>query len=416
MAAVAQSNRPAHRINSGRAQRGARRGSDNEHSHQSSGEQSSDTTRMMQMGGYQQARKSGVRARKQGRGGYRGRGASSSEAASSGTESTAPWFKIMNVPSEAVASVPLGDEVLYFGNFMSLTPGEKATRNMMKSAITDAAVSVWPACTGRVYGSFAYNLSLPASDVDLIMEDCGDDLHDHFPLFVEALLGAGYEVIGEIQGAFLKVKNQKTKIGVNITFTEGKSPVRTSVAVIKQALHNFPMASSVVMVIRTVLSQCNLIDVPSGGISSFAIIIMVLAMCQEHPDIASDAGALLKEFLRHFGSTFDFSRHSIKMYVDEETCPNGMSMFQRPEGGALMWICDPLDPNNNVAEQCTKLAHLKGMWNYCYMALSKWEPAAPDSSAFRGRTALSTIIAHNALWARLGKLQPHNEMAAASLP
>ena len=86
----------------------------------------------------------------------------------------------------------------------------------------------------------------------------------------------------------------------------------------------------------------------------------------------------------------------------------GYGFVPKKHAGSMISVCDPLDGVNNVAEQCRRLAQIKSMFKYCHMALGKWEP--PSSEQFRGRTPLSTIIAHNALWSRLTKFQPQAEV------
>ena len=196
------------------------------------------------------------------------------------------------------------------------------------------------------------------------------------------------------------------------------------------------------------LSQCNLVDVPSGGLSSFAVILMTFYICQNYGEhLGTDAGELLKvrsplhltphcttshslleahsllttfctttttlpspsqqEFLHVYGEVFDFAQCSVR--VNPEGA--GYGLIAKVHPSVAISICDPLDANNNVADQCNRLTHIRSMFRYCYMALGKWEPAS--SEAFRGRTPLSTIIAHNALWSRLSKFQQEQGEAQA---
>ena len=230
---------------------------------------SSDTLGRMPKAVYQQARKHGVRGKNRGNrrdggygsgGGGGGRGhygrsgsSSDSAASSSGADTTAPWLKVtyqtMPMP-EDVSVVSLGEEVERFGQFMSLTNAERAERNMLKSTLQDLAHRVWPSSNAKVYGSFAYGLSLPSSDIDMVIEDCNPPPVETFPAFVALCAENGFQIVGEISGNFLKVKNGTSNLTSNITFTPSKSPVRSSVSTIKEFLQRYPASSAVIMVVR----------------------------------------------------------------------------------------------------------------------------------------------------------------------
>ena len=244
------------------------------------------------------ARRAARRGRKNDNSGHSSSYAGSSSDQGNSETILAPWLKIGDRKLEDLSSVTLCDEVMSFGHFMSLTDDEKASRNMIRSTLQELAQAIWPTSTVKIYGSFAYGLSLPNSDIDVVIEDCDTPLQNSFHQFVMHIGQNGYENLGTLDGsgadAFIKARHLKSNLIANVTLTASKSPVRSSVSVIKQQLQTYPAASSVIMVIRTVLSQCNLNDVPSGGLSSFSVIIMLIYLCQLRGDPGITAGTLLK--------------------------------------------------------------------------------------------------------------------------
>ena len=219
---------------------------------------SSDTLQHVPRALYQQARRNGVKGRKQqprrDGGGY-GSGRNQSRAGSSSdtggaSDTTAPWLKIRPMQPHEMQEVSLAEEVMKFGEFMSLTPSEQAVRNVMKQTLQQLANQLWPNSSVKIYGSFAYGLSLPSSDMDMVIEDCTPSLTETFPEFIELCKGSGFTIVGDLTGTFLKLKDESSNLVGNITFTSDKSPVRKSVAVIRTMLEKYPAASAVIMVIR----------------------------------------------------------------------------------------------------------------------------------------------------------------------
>eukprot|EP01065_Artemidia_motanka_P018243 TRINITY_DN2156_c0_g1_i2.p1 TRINITY_DN2156_c0_g1~~TRINITY_DN2156_c0_g1_i2.p1 ORF type:complete len:511 (+),score=174.95 TRINITY_DN2156_c0_g1_i2:97-1629(+) len=355
--------------------------------------------------------------------------AGSSSDGGGGEFSAAPWLRHTTLQAYDAARriaagdapVPPGAEIEDFAEFMQLTAEEKASRNMLRSALQDGAQQLWPSATVKVYGSFAYGLSLPSSEVDIVIEDCQANLQETLDPFQDWCKMNGCEILGSMAGnaqdAFMKVRSQN-KLIANVTLTAGRSLVRQSVAKVKSLLQQYPCAGPLILVIRSVLNQCNLNDVPTGGLSSFAITLMVFHFLQARYTAeeaqAKDGGDALKDFL-HFYGDFNFETHAVAVSSQHRGPPT-----LRPHGqaqAAQVCVCDPLEADNNVADTCTKIAQIRAMFKYCSMALSKWDAAAGSAAnpgqSFRGRTPLSTIIAHKQLWGRR-KLQERQVFAAAA--
>eukprot|EP00662_Eupelagonemidae_sp_cell21_P031283 gene31283-45358_t len=76
-------------------------------------------------------------------------------------------------------------------------------------------------------------------------------------------------------------------------------------------------------------------------------------------------GALLRDFLRHYGAEFDFDTQTAAVALHGVDLPE-----DRLHPGQLVSVCDPLDQNNNIAQGCTKLKQVKAMLKYCELALA----------------------------------------------
>ena len=312
----------------------------------------------------------------------------------SSTESGSVCGAPPSVPWLAEAGIPeLQNEIWAFGEFISLGQHEKAARNMARSTIQQVVQQFWPLATVKTYGSFACDLSLPQSELDLVVEDCAPTIAGRVGPLKDYLQAIGFETLGFLDGdtdAFIKVREGRTNLVCNISLTDANSPVRQTVLKMKRVLTRQPAAAPVLKVIRTVLDQCSLTDVPSGGVSSYALTLMVFHILKKYETVVG-ADVLLKDFLKTFGS-FD--------YKNETICPMpNMQATIRMHPGDVMSISDVSDPSSNAAESITKIRQVKAMLKYLSLALEKWD-SSDDCVDSRGKTPLSTIIAHKQLWQR----------------
>eukprot|EP01062_Namystynia_karyoxenos_P002875 TRINITY_DN10_c3_g1_i1.p1 TRINITY_DN10_c3_g1~~TRINITY_DN10_c3_g1_i1.p1 ORF type:complete len:405 (+),score=130.47 TRINITY_DN10_c3_g1_i1:77-1216(+) len=300
-----------------------------------------------------------------------------------------PWLQHLERPGRA--AIPMADELTAFADFVSLTPRERADRNLVRTALQQLAQTLWAEATAKVYGSFAYGLSLPESDLDVVIEDCTPGF-GNLSGFLGALVDQGYEICGSIESerdAFVKARYIRSGVTVNITLTVEKSPVRQAVALVKQALQAYPAAGAVIVVLRAMLRQCSLTDVRKGGLTSYGITLLVFHLLHRaHPE-GCDAATLLRSFFRYYGSDFDWKNSVVTA--------DGSADAAKKSGGQVV-IADPLDPDNNIAEGFTKVSQVRAMLKYCGLAIDKWsDEGTTDEPEYIGRTALSSIISHKSL-------------------
>eukprot|EP00755_Sulcionema_specki_P017641 Sspe_Gene.11391::Locus_3842_Transcript_1_1_Confidence_1.000_Length_1203::g.11391::m.11391/K03514/PAPD5_7, TRF4; non-canonical poly(A) RNA polymerase PAPD5/7 len=303
--------------------------------------------------------------------------------------SVVPWYP-NGISRKAVK---LSDEIEVFAGFMQLSDMEKAQRAQLRGAVQEAVTTVWPEATVKCYGSLAYGLSMPGSAVDLVAEGCTDMtmLKDHLlPSLSERGVEVKAVVAARSDEGFVKVEWRG--LTANISFVNGSSLARQTVAFVKNWLAQFPVAASVFSVVRAVLAQVKCQVVATGGLSSYAVLMMILHVCQQSsapnmPDV------VLMEFLYLFGQVFDFANSAV-------LCTEPGPVNKAPEHiNDPIVVVDPFDYSNNLAAGCQKLHQIRSQFQYCYMALAKWEPN-PRKGLFRGRTPLSSVISHQSLWTR----------------
>lgn len=307
-----------------------------------------------------------------------------------------PWFP----DGVSYRTIRLAHEMDAFAAFMPLTPEERAKRNSVRTSVQAIVTAMgWGDATVKVYGSFAYGLAIPLSALDLVCENCGPlvDIHK-----VRTVLSAqGLDIKSAIScggdgvlGGFAQV--EAFGVEANISFIPGESLARRTVTLARGWLSEFPAARPVALMLRAVLSQSRCDSPRTGGLSAYAVLAMVIHICQTMPS-PIDTEKLLYTFLLMYSEKFDYKNCAI-----DAKSPVAVA---RPVGTNVddqIYVLDPLDATNNIAAGCTRITQIRAQFKYCLSALGKWDPSA-YTHGYKGRTPLSAVISHR--W--VNKQRPH---------
>ena len=116
------------------------------------------------------------------------------------------------------------------------------------------------------------------------------------------------------------------------------------------------------LVLKQFLSENGLHDPYTGGLTSYAVTIMVASILQpyvlEPPHTHPDLGTLLLIFFRKFGTKFDTRKHAVALTVNGPFVP--LSGDRMPRVGSKgYWnppdpvvVIDPLNSQNNLGRSC----------------------------------------------------------------
>eukprot|EP01065_Artemidia_motanka_P018487 TRINITY_DN2179_c0_g1_i1.p1 TRINITY_DN2179_c0_g1~~TRINITY_DN2179_c0_g1_i1.p1 ORF type:complete len:477 (+),score=197.68 TRINITY_DN2179_c0_g1_i1:84-1433(+) len=297
-----------------------------------------------------------------------------------------PWF-----PQGVVkAEVRLADEVQAFYRLNELTREDIAARHLIRSSVQEVVQKIWPGATAKCYGSFAYDLSTPSSHLDLVCEQCGDlsALPVAFPDFCGQTLSLGdFTLAADGQSAHLVA--EAGGVTAKVGFFTRQTSARKSVEWVKRQLREHPAAGPVYMVLRALVQQMRL-DASQGGLSSYALLVMVLHAAAAFRGTA-DLGVLLRKVLQYY-SQFDFATCAVDAESAQPASRGGC-------GDDEVVVIDPLNRGNNLAAACRKLSAFVTNMRSCEQALQRWD--APQQTqrrrplrSYRGRTPLSAIISH----------------------
>eukprot|EP01063_Lacrimia_lanifica_P027722 TRINITY_DN3932_c0_g1_i2.p1 TRINITY_DN3932_c0_g1~~TRINITY_DN3932_c0_g1_i2.p1 ORF type:complete len:447 (+),score=171.18 TRINITY_DN3932_c0_g1_i2:44-1342(+) len=299
---------------------------------------------------------------------------------------TTPWYPNGTLKD----NISLGGEVNQLGKLLKLTPGEVSIRKGCRSTLQELIREVWPGVTVKVYGSFSYGLSLPTSPLDLVCEGCAD-VDKNIDAFVDKVHSIGFRVDGKYGSSsegFVLIK--AGDLTANLALCAGKSIARKSVTTMRSLIEKYPFASPAFGVIRLLLQQARCNDALTGGLSSYATLIMIFHTCITAAP--KDSGQLLVAFFRQFGGTTEAVACATEARSTREAKKNEL------------FVEDPLNPDNNLAAGCKRLPQIRSVFNTASMTLEKW--LSPKWTGYRGRTPLSSILGYGDLWDRASSHEP----------
>ncbi|XP_071715449.1 uncharacterized protein [Rutidosis leptorrhynchoides] len=266
--------------------------------------------------------------------------------------------------------------------------------NWAVKRVTRSLQVLWPRSRTNIFGSNATGLSLPTSDVDLVV--CLPPVRNLEPI-KEAGILEGRNGIKEtcLQHAARYLANQEwvkndslkiventaipiimlvvevpcdiivsvnqeqndtnvQSIRIDISF---KAPSHTGLQtteLVKELTEQFPAATPLSLVLKQFLADRSLDQSYSGGLSSYCLILLITRFLQhEHHygrSINQNFGGLLMDFFYFFGNVFDPRQMRISV--------QGSGVYINRERGYSIdpiYIDDPLFPANNVGRNCFRI-------------------------------------------------------------
>ncbi|CAL8100292.1 unnamed protein product [Calicophoron daubneyi] len=295
-----------------------------------------------------------------------------------------------------VGVVGLHTEVKDFFNYIKPTLEEQYAREMVVSKIRDVVHGLWPDCQVDVFGSFKTGLYLPTSDIDMVIFGKWEALPLH--TLEQALSKSGIsseiKVLDKATVPIVKMTDKETELRVDISFNMINS-VRAA-ELIRVFMRTYPCLPHLVFVLKQFLLQRNLNEVWTGGLSSYALILMVVRFLQQTipPNLAPDRvnlGTLLLEFFELYGRLFNYLNTAIRVtnggqYVRKEVVQQNMEHGLRP---SILCIEDPLCPGNDVGRRSYCALQVKQAFEYAYVVLSS--AVLPQYHFIHGRTDVSIL-------------------------
>ena len=253
--------------------------------------------------------------------------------------------------------IGLHQEIEAFYRSVQPTPESHSLRLNLLQKVRSLVQSLWPEARVEPFGSFATGLYLPTSDMDIVIFGHWEVL----PLktmersLVSLAKPGSVEVINATV-PLVKYCDLDSNISVDISFNCLSGP--QAAQVIKMFKQQFPIIPQLVSIVKQFLLERDLAQVFTGGLSSYAVTILVISFLQLHPrrDPCSDnLGVLLIEFLHLYGHDFNYSSLAVSIrdggqLLQKRSLLPDTNINQRWSDVQGFAIEDPLQPFKDIAK------------------------------------------------------------------
>jgi predicted nucleotidyltransferase len=331
-----------------------------------------------------------------------GRGDDADDSAEESSEPALPPWLIGDDAIDAVkyngdASLALHFEILEFARFISPTQAEIDIRRNLVRTVTSIVHTLWPQSRVEVFGSYAVDLYLPTSDIDICVMNTPEG-GGQAPDFAEHLeLAQAIRNVKEFarrvnfikaRVPLVKIVARFSNVQCDISFNRTNGP--ENVPVIRKYLTDYPALRPLLMVLKCFLQQRSLNEVFSGGLGSYSVLLLVVSHLQmfsyNFPGSKANLGMALQHFFHLYGRLFNYCLAGIRVkgggcYYDKvekyQTAPNDTLRFS---------IEDPNDETNELGRNSYAASRIRKAFGNAFIFISKWRrddqtgPATPLSS------------------------------------
>ncbi|KAI7844721.1 hypothetical protein COHA_001808 [Chlorella ohadii] len=289
----------------------------------------------------------------------------------------------------------LHQEVVEFCRYLAPSPAEAAARQAAIDRIEDVVTSIWPKARVQVFGSFATGLYLPTSDVDAVIMGSGcTDVPQGLKALANALarrnMAKNMQVIAKAKVPIVKFEDAETGYAFDVSFDVANGPEVRAAENVRALMDALPPMRQLVMVLKVFLQQRELNEVYSGGLGSYALLVMVAAFLQLHPsrapagsgrsyggskgklaaeELEGSLGVLLVDFFRLYGRALN---------------------NQEPERPFLYAVEDPNDPSNDLGRNSYNISRVRMAFDWAYCQLVA--PSEPGASLLQRIIRLDPVL------------------------
>ncbi|PRQ31304.1 putative polynucleotide adenylyltransferase [Rosa chinensis] len=290
----------------------------------------------------------------------------------------------------------LHKEILDFCEFLSPTPQEEEARRTAVERVSEVIKYIWPRCGVEVFGSFKTGLYLPASDIDVVIMRSGiptpqQGLYALSRALSQMGLAKRIQVIAKARVPIIKFEEKTSGIAFDISFDIDSGP--KAAEFIKDAISKWPPLRPLCLILKIFLQQRELNEVYSGGLGSYALLAMLIAMLQSLRESQASPEQNLGVLLVNF---FDFYGRKLNTSDVGVSCKGTGTFFSKNSKGFtnkgrpfLIAIEDPQAPENDVGKNSFNYFQIKSAFAMAYTTLTN-----PKNIMSLGpnRSILGTII------------------------
>lgn len=283
-----------------------------------------------------------------------------------------PWILNHDHSKQKEIADWLTMEIKDFVAYISPNRQEIEIRNKTISRIRAAVKELWTDADLHVFGSYATDLYLPGSDIDIVVNSSSGDKENRNSLYSLASflkqrnLASHVEVIAKARVPIIKFVEPHSQIHIDVSFerTNGLEAAK----LIREWLHETPGLRELVLIVKQFLHSRRLNNVHTGGLGGFSIICLVYSFLHLHPRIVSgeidptdNLGVLLIDLFELYGKNFGYDDVGITVRDGQAAYIPKFEWKELQPGRSpfTLAIQDPGDPSNNISRGSFNLRDIK---------------------------------------------------------
>lgn len=286
-------------------------------------------------------------------------------------------------------------EILEFGRFLAPTDEERAIREKLATTVQNIVKALWPACRIETFGSYATGLYLPSSDIDVcVMEsprDGSEEEMEELATAIRSVNGFARKVhVIRARVGLVKIVSRYGNVQCDISFGRSNGP--KNVPIILKYIKDYPALRPLLLVVKYFLQQRSLNEVYTGGLGSYAVLLLVVShlqtLQQNFPGIDANLGDLLTHFFFLYGRMFNFCVAGIQ--VGKGKYYNKVQRYDTKPGETMRFsIEDPNEIENEIGNNSFAASRVRKAFGNAYILLNQWS----RENRMHPMTPLSRIIA-----------------------
>lgn len=329
-------------------------------------------------------------------------------------------FNLLNNFNHDVNNIKskLIDEILqFFEKIESLRVEHENVCAKVIKRLEECTIKINPNCRLKAFGSYKTKLMVPGSDIDVHVSLSYDknekskkktENYENILTFLRSLqkevkekISTETQLIEKTNVPVLKYEDNKYKQKVDVSVNSENA--LKAVEVIQTFNKQYSQFKYLTIIIKSFLKKKNLNDVYSGGLSSYAICLLVISFLQmtekdlkeKNPNFSLDKlslGNLLVDFFSFYGNRFNYERIGIDVtnggsYIElkkqqhiENLSPFPYPFKQDPilsimstqpfnPTGIKLHLVDPNDSNNIVTKSTYRMYEIVASFSEAFFLL-----------------------------------------------
>jgi non-canonical poly(A) RNA polymerase PAPD5/7 len=272
-------------------------------------------------------------------------------------------------------------EIVDFCRFAEPTADEASSRAAAVQRVREVVASIWPGARLEVFGSFATGLYLPTSDIDAVILDSAcaspaDGLRALALALTRRGMGTKVALIAKARIPIVKFEEAASGFAFDVSFDVANGPA--AAAWMRAQMAALPPLRPLSLVLKAFLQQRELNEVYTGGVGSYAMVVMIIAHLRTHPAAGEEPnlGVLLLDFFELFGRLLNAEAVGISCETFFSKAQRGWCDERRPE---LWAVEDPRDAENDLCRNSFNARAIRGAFDHAHRLLSAPTEARTDT-------------------------------------